>query len=136
MTLLHQVDFQGRDQIQIYKTDDGKLHLKAKGCQQLQDTLTEHHQKFGHDLKSWQITQPKNHAEFLIKKLLNTIEGKSTPYSHEEICHCRMVSTQRVENAIFNGAGSIDALKRVTTASTSCGTCGPDLKKLLGFWNQ
>ena len=48
-----------------------------------------------------------------------------------EICACFGVSCGAVEAAIAGGAGSLDAVGRVTRAGTNCGSCRPELRALL-----
>jgi NAD(P)H-nitrite reductase large subunit len=57
------------------------------------------------------------------------------PYKHDEICHCRLVPTEKVTQAIEQGAHSTAAVARVTMAGTGCGTCRTDTEMLLDFYN-
>jgi len=56
------------------------------------------------------------------------------PYTHEEICHCRAVPTREVEKAIIMGAHTPQKVSRWTSASTACGTCRPDVEKMISYF--
>lgn len=55
------------------------------------------------------------------------------PYKDIEICHCRMVPTEIVDQAIVAGANDPETVSRLTMASTSCGTCRPDVERILRY---
>lgn len=136
MKVLFEAKFENRDCLSLIQDVSGKISLRVTGCRELHEKVQMLKNKFGIDLSQWQVAEPKDHSDFLIRKLLFQIRKQSSPYLHEELCHCRMVPTKRVEDAIFNGAASVEELRRITTASTSCGTCHPDLESLLQFWKQ
>jgi nitrite reductase (NADH) large subunit len=48
------------------------------------------------------------------------------------VCNCTGVTRGRLGDAIVQGAASIDALTRETSAGSVCGTCRPLLQELLG----
>ena len=62
-----------------------------------------------------------------LKKLWNP------PYLQKQICHCRSVSTQVVENSILVGANTTNQVSRMTSASTACGTCMPDVQAMINY---
>lgn len=136
MKTLFEVEFRLRDRITVYEKDDGSTFLRAEGCEELLTTLERLRKTQGEKISAWILSSPQTHSEFLIRKLIYLIQGVQSPYPHEELCHCRMVPTQRVEDAIFNGSSDVETLRRVTTAATSCGTCTPDLESLLTFWKK
>eukprot|EP00903_Cladosiphon_okamuranus_P003207 g3205.t1 len=47
------------------------------------------------------------------------------------ICSCEGVGQQTLIDAIANGADSVDALGACTRAGTNCGSCRPELQKLI-----
>jgi bacterioferritin-associated ferredoxin len=55
------------------------------------------------------------------------------PYTQQQICHCRSVSTQQVENSILVGANTTSKVSRMTSASTACGTCMPDVQAMIHY---
>jgi assimilatory nitrate reductase catalytic subunit len=47
------------------------------------------------------------------------------------VCACRNVRAGRIEAAIAAGAASVDAVSEVTTAGTVCGSCRPEIARLI-----
>jgi len=47
------------------------------------------------------------------------------------VCACRGVRVPRIEAAIAGGCASVDAVGEVTGAGTSCGSCRPEIARLL-----
>jgi len=47
------------------------------------------------------------------------------------ICACQNVGELELKAAMKNGARSVDAIKACTMAGTGCGSCVPELKRLL-----
>jgi len=47
------------------------------------------------------------------------------------VCACRGVRTTRIEAAIAGGADTVDAVGEATGAGTSCGSCRPEIGRLL-----
>ncbi|HVY02352.1 MAG TPA: (2Fe-2S)-binding protein, partial [Caulobacterales bacterium] len=48
------------------------------------------------------------------------------------VCACANVSANKIAAAIAAGARSIDALGAATRAGAACGSCKPELRRLLG----
>jgi assimilatory nitrate reductase catalytic subunit len=48
-----------------------------------------------------------------------------------EMCACFGVSCHAIEEAIADGATSLDAIGEVTCAGTNCGSCRPEIRALL-----
>ena len=49
----------------------------------------------------------------------------------ELVCACRNVRTGRIEAAIAAGAAGLDAVGEATTAGTVCGSCRPEISRLI-----
>ncbi|HEX7886399.1 MAG TPA: (2Fe-2S)-binding protein, partial [Phenylobacterium sp.] len=47
------------------------------------------------------------------------------------VCACRGVRTPRIEAAIAQGCASVDAVGEATGAGTSCGSCRPEIARLI-----
>jgi assimilatory nitrate reductase catalytic subunit len=47
------------------------------------------------------------------------------------VCACRGVRVPRIEAAIAGGCASVDAVGEVTGAGTTCGSCRPEIARLL-----
>jgi NAD(P)H-nitrite reductase large subunit len=55
------------------------------------------------------------------------------PYDQEELCHCRVVPTAIVDQAICVGAHTPRQVSEQTSASTACGTCRSDVEAIIRF---
>ena len=72
--------------------------------------------------------------ELMLKELILKAQGKwSFPYQDEELCHCRAVPTEVIDQAILLGARTPEIVSRWTSASTACGTCRKDLTAILNY---
>jgi assimilatory nitrate reductase catalytic subunit len=47
------------------------------------------------------------------------------------VCACRNVRAHRIAAAIAGGAASVDAVSEVTTAGSACGSCRPEIARML-----
>jgi assimilatory nitrate reductase catalytic subunit len=47
------------------------------------------------------------------------------------MCACFGVSCHAIEEAIADGATSLDAIGEMTCAGTNCGSCRPEIRALL-----
>ncbi len=121
----------GRDQIQI---DLATKTVRFEGCKAFSELVIFNKNNYSKDPHQWPLPKGTTHAELLVKEFLLKLQGNwNLPYKHDEICHCRLVSTQTVLDAIAVGAHTPEVVSRWTTASTACGTCRPDVEKLIQF---
>ena len=75
-----------------------------------------------------------DHVSVLIRELIHRLQGEwQPPYNEKELCHCRQVSLYAVDAAVISGAKAVQAVSRKTSAGTGCGTCRPDIKKILDY---
>lgn len=124
---------EGQDSIQGEKIAPGKWRLHAKGCHHFLKSLHELVSKNA-DPETWEVPKGTSHHELLLKEFILKVQNKwAYPYLHEEICHCRAVSTEIVDRAIMNGAFTGVRVSRETGASTSCGTCRPDVESIIKY---
>jgi bacterioferritin-associated ferredoxin len=75
-----------------------------------------------------------SHSTFdvMMRELLQKATGDwSAAFNEDELCHCRLVPTEVVDAAIIAGAHTPEEVSRQTNASTQCGTCRPDVEKIL-----
>jgi bacterioferritin-associated ferredoxin len=108
--------------------------LKVIGCTTLLRRVQELRRSLRGPLKDVVLPEGSDHAAMLLRETVLKAQGLwNYPYSDEEICHCRAVSTAKVDGAILAGCHSVDAIKSATSASTSCGTCLPDVEKVLRY---
>lgn len=103
-------------------------------CTRLRQFLIELTDKYGNNLLDWPLPKGKEHFDLLIRKTILLAKGEwQLPYQQTEICHCRAVPTENVESAVMMGAHDIKTISRWTSASTSCGTCQPDVESVLKY---
>jgi len=126
------VEIAGRDRLEVLSLNP--FQMKVIGCSALVQKLQEMKKAGGAIPTKWSLPTGTDHVSLLIKELILKLQGKwQHPYQHEEVCHCRNVSLETVEQAIFNGAHTPDMVSRWTSASTACGTCRPDVEKILKY---
>ena len=114
--------------------DAGTWQLVAFGCTQVLDLLKTMQQKFGKEITAWPQPEGAEHAEMLVRELILKAQGKwQYPYLHEELCHCRTVATLKVDEAILMGAHKVSQVSRQTSASTACGTCRPEVERIIDY---
>lgn len=130
------IDFPGHDQI-IY--DPALMDSQGApekpiivGCLKLENLLNEMRAQHGSEVKSWPLPIGHGHVEMLVRELILKARGEwEYPYQEIEICHCRSVSTETVDQAILAGCHTVSQIKKRSSASTACGTCQPDIEKIL-----
>ncbi len=125
----------GRDFIQVELNDQmEQLRVHAVVCSSFHKLLSENRQKYGNDIIHWPLPLGSQHQDLLLKELILKLQNKwDFPIKEDEICHCRSISTQRVDQAIISGAHTPEMVSRQTNASTSCGTCRADVEKIIQF---
>ena len=129
-------ELKGRDLIEIQIPEDSgsKPLIKAMGCTELLGLIRRHQVQFGADPKLWPIPTGTSHADLLLKEVLLKARGQwAYPYPHDEVCHCRSVATEKIDQAVIAGAHRTDVVSRQTGASTACGTCRPEVQKIIDF---
>ncbi len=138
-----EVSLRARDHLSLrLEVNDSKQilssRLKGQGCLAflkemvgLRDYLRAHPNSLLQDIP---IPSGTSHSAMLIRESILKVQGLwKLPYQEEEICHCRAVPTQKVDEAIVSGCHTVERIKRVTSASTSCGTCRPDIESLIRY---
>ncbi len=53
------------------------------------------------------------------------------PVEAKIICACKQVTDTDIEDAVLEGATTLDLIKKKTSAGTGCGTCIPDVEDLI-----
>lgn len=129
------VEIQGCDEIKVILSGAGDIQsMQSIACSQTTSLIAKYRQEFGLNLSNWPLPSEKDHSSLLLKELILKFQNKwQSPYADDEICHCRKVRTQTVENAILLGARSSEEVSRLTNASTSCGSCKFDVEKLIEY---
>jgi NAD(P)H-nitrite reductase large subunit len=111
-----------------------KIEFKAWGCHDLIETARRASFQFSSkkmdDLK-WEGSQ---HWDLLISEAFEKIKGTfKIPVDDPETCHCRKITTARVDEAIVLGAHTPERVTKWTTASSGCGTCRPVVEKIIAY---
>ncbi len=123
----------GRDYLELIESQ-GKYQFHFVGCFEMHELLYQNRKRHGDNVKTWPIPTGLGHSELLLKELLLKINGQwNFPYEADEICHCRNVRTEVVDQAILAGAHTPEAVSRWTSASTACGTCRADVEKIIKY---
>lgn len=86
----------------------------------------------GKDAKNWPLlVSPANPEDILINEFIRKIKGEVFVYNHDELCHCRMIPTEKVKNAVKLGCHSVSEVSRTTLAGTGCGSCRKDIEDVI-----
>lgn len=122
----------GRDLIEVVNGDSGQKKIHFIGCKEFYLNVINLKKQYGLDPKNWIAPKDNSHSSLVLKEFILKYKGQwKNVYEHEELCHCRFVSTQIVEQAILAGAHTTDQVSRWTSASTACGTCKPVVEEIL-----
>lgn len=132
-TALHDkinVEIEGQDQLSW--TESLPTHFQHRCCYALTTLIQEYQKRHGALPTQWPVPEGNTHSEILLRLFIKKLQGNySPPYEHDEVCHCRSVSTKVIEKAIVNGAHNLETIAAWTTAGTACGTCRVDSQKIL-----
>jgi bacterioferritin-associated ferredoxin len=142
IALSRSLGFTGRDQIKIsYQWNGDRLQVtKAQlkgGLDFIRETRAllkdEVQGKSRSHIKA--LLQRPEPLSPLLTEMLELLLGESSrPYKDAELCHCRVVPTMKVIEAIHYGADSVQEIARRTSAGTGCGTCQVQSDKLIDFY--
>lgn len=107
--------------------------IEARGCR-LFLQMVRRLQSQEPDPRKWTPSTDLDHVALLLKEFILKARGEwKYPCSEDELCHCRFVRTQTVDMAILNGAHTPQQVTRQTSASSNCGTCRPEVEKLIEY---
>lgn len=127
------VGLEGRDRI-VVNTEGTTPAVQFRGCTELMGLMQSMRKNFGVDIKHWPVPSGSSHSEILLRELILKLRGEwNYPYKESEVCHCRGVSCYTVDQAIVGGAHNTATVSRQTNASTNCGTCRPDVQKMIDY---
>ena len=80
------------------------------------------------------LPQGNRPSDLLLRELILKARGEwHFPYEEEELCHCRAVPTAVVDQAICRGAQTPQKVSALTSASTACGTCRPNVEAIIKY---
>ena len=133
-----EVSLASRDSLTwTFENKDGvivKSDLKVRGCMELLNLAAELRPRLLGPLDAAPLPPGTGHAAVLMRELILKAQGRwAFPYKEDEVCHCRAVSTLRVDAAIVGGCHTIQDVARETSAGTSCGTCRVDTDAIIQY---
>ncbi|MFM6928969.1 MAG: bacterioferritin-associated ferredoxin [Bdellovibrio sp.] len=134
------VELDGRDFIEVECEGESSqapgrvLKVNYMGCTEFMEMMQKMRRHFGPDVAKWPLPEGKDHSSLLLAEMVLRLRGEwNFPYQEEEICHCRSISTHSVDQAIIAGAHTPEVVTRQTSASTACGTCRPEVQKIINY---
>lgn len=131
---IQKIKLQFCDEVHLKFGNQKVILQKTIVCSKVKNLLQQLLDQYGEDLSKWPIPNGTDHSHLWIKKVILSAQGQwKLPYQQTEICHCRAVSTETVEDAVMLGAHDMKTISRWTSASTSCGTCQPDVESVLKY---
>jgi bacterioferritin-associated ferredoxin len=128
------VEMPGRDRIEVLVEASSLANPKVqfRGCRELMDLMQSMRKNFGANPTKWPVPGGDSHSEMLLRELVLKLRGEwFLAYKEAEVCHCRKVSAATVDQAILAGAHTPQIVSRQTSASTACGTCRPDVERMI-----
>lgn len=136
MRKTYRVEIPLRDLLEVdLEIDGGQMktsQFRVLGCSEFLELVESWKTHFQGEIKDLPLPQGRDHSSLLLKELILKIKNEwEVPYPHEELCHCRQVSTEKIGEAIVCGAHSVEKVARDTSAGTGCGTCRGDIQKLI-----
>ncbi len=125
-----------RDSIDLNYSSDGEMvkdfSYQVIGCKDFVDQVEATFKDFSGNISDLALPEGDSHSDILIRELILKIKADwNFPYNDEELCHCRVIPTEVVDQAIISGAHSVKAVNRITSAGTGCGTCRKDIEALI-----
>lgn len=132
------VELKDRDHVTVdFEIIDNKIidyKIKAVACTALNKELLLLEKLKGQNIKDIAYNLGDSHSSILVREILMKLKDEWIyPYSDVELCHCRKISTQDVDQAIISGCHRIEKIREMTWANTGCGTCLPDIQKMIKF---
>lgn len=121
-----------RSPYQSMITFDGKK-VRVVGPLSLLNRLQQLKSLYGSDPTHWKLDSlVDNNDDLLIAELILKINNMPChSYLEDELCHCRMVTAEKVHFAIKQGVRSVADIARTTLAGTGCGNCRVDSAAML-----
>ncbi|MCB0355923.1 MAG: (2Fe-2S)-binding protein [Bdellovibrionales bacterium] len=132
----------GREEIDLeLELDEQKniinSQLQAIGSMALLNLIDQWRAKLYGPLASVELPQGNSMEAMLLRELILKAQDLwKPPYTQDQLCHCRSVPTAKIEEAIVIGANTTEKVSRMTSASTACGTCMPDVQAMIDYYSK
>jgi bacterioferritin-associated ferredoxin len=108
--------------------------VSFSGPVDLEIKMNHQKQHYGENPAQWKTCLAKDGYDVLLNEfILKCQNNYKIPYNHTELCHCRMIPTEKVVCAIKQGAFSVSEVSRQTIAGTGCGSCKKDIEELINY---
>ncbi len=108
--------------------------VQVSGSVQLIHKIEKQKTIYGQNPQKWQTVQVVDGDDVLLNEfILKCQNNYKIPYEHEELCHCRMVQTEKVLNVIKQGVFLTSEISRLTMAGTGCGSCKKDIEEIIKY---
>ena len=132
------VSLQGRDEItldlDVVNGDIVSASLTGCGCPEMLGLMQSWRPKLRGELQNLPVPEGQSHSEILLREAILKAKGEwKFPYAEDELCHCRAISTSKVDAAIIGGCRNVRAIARETSAGTSCGSCRTDTEAIINY---
>jgi len=132
------VGIEGQDQLELTLTLEGERILSSQfmvlGCPEFLTACREFKLQLKGDLKTVPLPKGSSHSSMLLREALLRLRGDwECPYQEQELCHCRAVPLNVVDRAVVGGAHDVASVSRRTSAGTSCGSCQPDILRVINW---
>lgn len=107
----------------------------AWGCHNLLNAASEASQQLTKNkIDALKPRAGREHWDLLVNEAFLKLQSAfEFPLKDLELCHCRKVLAKKVDEAIVLGAHTPEKVRAWTSASSGCGTCRPEIEKLLSF---
>jgi bacterioferritin-associated ferredoxin len=130
---IFEIDLQGRDKAEITLEGDA-IKVKSIGCLSFLESMDRLRKLSFEQIKIQPLRVSQDHASLLYNEAILKLRGEWIyPYRETELCHCRRIATSVVDKAIVSGYHSDKSVTAATGAGGSCGTCKPDIDKILNY---
>lgn len=123
------------DEVHMQVDENGNFQgMNVIGCWNFLQLAQTYKTYKGQSVQSLSLPAGSSYYELLMKEVILRAQGKwNYPYKEKELCHCRMVDTEVVDQNILRGAHTPEQVSRLTTASTACGTCRPTVEDIISY---
>jgi bacterioferritin-associated ferredoxin len=129
------VEVLGHDRLEVEFKGEEISSVKAIGCFNFLELINKYVNQYGFNISNWVVPEGKTHQDLLLKQLILKVRGLWKSCSQlgleDELCHCRKIPSRVVDDCIHRGFADIQSIRRLTSANTACGTCLPEVEKLI-----
>ena len=120
--------------LQLQGATVSSVQWKAQGGHKLLQLCTDLAQDLkSKDINSYKVKSDNNSSsQLLLEELVKRLNGSfETSDPEEEICHCRKIRQAVIDQMIVLGAHTPEKVMSFCTAGSGCGTCRPEVQKLI-----